>query len=213
VAEWVLAGVAIVLTAAVVVSSLITRSGSQDAAPGSDPPGAAPTTAAPTSTMAPNSKPTDPNLVAEVDFEAGLAGWRPIGGTRIGRASAARAGRWAASFTATGAANQGMAQHRLLRCRPNRSYAATIWVQANRPGVLVEVNLLEYVGGRRYAVDTVGAVLADRQWQRVEVAHLVHRPGATLAVEILVPRGSPRSRVVVDELRVVAHKASFMTHG
>jgi hypothetical protein len=56
-------------------------------------------------------------------------------------AAAARAGRWATSFTVTGAADQGVALDRVLRCRPYRSYAATIWVQASRPGVLVEVNL------------------------------------------------------------------------
>jgi hypothetical protein len=53
----------------------------------------------------------------------------------------------------------------------------------------VEVNLLEYVAGKRFAIDTVGTVLQDRQWQRVEVAHLGIAPGAARAVEVVVPRG------------------------
>jgi hypothetical protein len=214
IAEWLLAAVAIVLTTAVVISSLLNRPGSQEAVPVMDPPAAAPTTtAAPNSTVDATPAARNSNLVVDPGFEAGLVGWRPIGGTRIERASTARGGRWAASFTASGAADQGMALAKVLRCQPNRSYAATIWVQASRPDILVQLNLLEYVGGGRYAIDTVGAVVQDHQWQRVEVAHLAHRPGAALAVEVVLPRGSPWSTVLVDDLQVVAHKASFMIHG
>jgi hypothetical protein len=106
-----------------------------------------------------------------------------------------------------------MALPAVLRCKLGKSYAASVWVRADRPGTLVEVNLLEVVGGRRYATDTVGAVLEGGGWQRVEVAHLAHRPGATLAVEVVLPRGSPRARVLVDELEVTVHKASFMSGG
>lgn len=75
------------------------------------------------------------------------------------------------------------------------------------------MNLLEVVGGRRFAVDTVGAVLRDRNWQRLEVAHLVHRPGATLGLEVVLPCGARRAAILVDDLEVVAHKASFMSGG
>jgi hypothetical protein len=40
-----------------------------------------------------------------------------------------------------------MALAAVLRCKPGKSYAASVWVRANRPGTLVEVNLLEVVGG------------------------------------------------------------------
>jgi hypothetical protein len=106
-----------------------------------------------------------------------------------------------------------MALPAALRCKPGKTYAASVWVRADRPGTLVEVNLLEVMAGRRYATDTVGAVLESGGWQRVEVTHLAHRPGTTLAVEVVLARGSPRARVLVDELEVTAHKASFMSSG
>jgi len=77
----------------------------------------------------------------------------------------------------------------------------------------VELNLLEYVHGRRYATDTVGAVLHNHGWQRLEVVHMVHRPGAALALEVVIPKASRRSTVLVDDLEVVVHKASFMSMG
>jgi hypothetical protein len=214
VAEWILAAVAIVLTAAVVVSSMFTRPGSHEAPSTTDRPAAAPSTAAvPTSTV--QAKPTtgNPASMVQVGFEVGLAGWRPIGPARIQRDPKPRRGRWAARFTGSGPADQGMALPAVLRCQPGKSYAAAVWVRADRPGTLVEVNLLEVVGGRRYATDSVGAVLEGGGWQRVEVTHLGHRPGATLAVEVVLPRGSPRASVLVDELDVTAHKASFMSSG
>jgi hypothetical protein len=106
-----------------------------------------------------------------------------------------------------------MALPAALRCKLGKAYAASVWVRADRPGTLVEVNLLEVVGGKRYATDSIGAVLEPGDWQRVEVAHLAHRPGATLAVEVVLPRGSPPASVLVDELEVTVHKASFMSNG
>jgi hypothetical protein len=212
VAEWLLAAVAIVLTTAVVVGSLFSRTSSQEAPPATDPPSAAPTTAAaPTSTV--HAKPTtsDSDLVVQVGFEAGLEGWQPIGVPRIQQDPLARAGRWAARFDGTGAADQGIAFPAVLRCKPGKSYAATVWVRASRPGTLLQVNLLEYVRGKRYATDTVGAVLGAGGWQRVEVAHLVHRPGATLAFEVVLPGGSPHASILIDDLEVMVHKASFMS--
>ena len=200
------------LTAAVVVGSLFTRSDSARDVPAIDAPAAGPTTpGAPASTVAPGGPTGGGNLAADPGFEAGLAGWRPIGGARIERTAPARGGRWAAGFTATGATDQGMALVEVLRCVPGRSYAASIWVQASRPDALLQVNLLEVVAGRRYAVDTVGTVLGDGRWQRVEVAHLAHRPGATLALELVLPRGSPRSTVLADDVEVTTHTASFMS--
>jgi hypothetical protein len=214
VAEWILAAVAIVLTAGVVVSSMFTRPSSQQGPPATDPPTAAPSTAAaPTSTVPATPMTSNPASMTRVGFEADLAGWRPIGAARIQRDPQARKGRWAARFTGSGSADQGMALPAVLRCKKGRTYAASVWMRADRPGTLVEVNLLEVVGDRRYATDSVGAVLEAGGWQRVEVTHLAHRPGAALAVEVVLPRGSPRASVLVDELEVTAHKASFMSSG
>ena len=214
VAELILAAVAILLTAGVVVSSMFSRPSSHEAPSATDRPAAAPSTAAaPTSTVQVTPRTSNPASMIRVGFEAGLAGWRPIGAARIQRDPGARRGRWAARFTGSGSADQGMALPAALRCKLGKAYTASVWVRADRPGTLVEVNLLEVVGGKRYATDSIGAVLEPGDWQRVEVAHLAHRPGAALAVEVVLPRGSPRASVLVDELEVTAHKASFMSNG
>ena len=213
-AEWILAAVAIMLTAGVVVSSMFTRPSSQQGPSATGPPAAAPSTAAaPTSTVPVTPRTSNPASGVQVGFEADLAGWRPIGAARIQRDPEARRGRWAARFTGSGSTDQGMALPAALRCKKGKIYAASVWVRADRPGTLVEVNLLEVMGGRRYATDTVGAVLESGGWQRVEVTHLAHRSGTTLAFEVVLPRGSPRASVLVDELEVTAHKASFMSSG
>jgi hypothetical protein len=214
VAEWILAAVAMVLTAAVLVSSMVTRPSSHEAPSATDRPAAAPTTAAaPTSTVQATPTTSNPARMVHIGFEADLDGWRPIGAARIQRDPQARQGRWAARVTGSGPGDQGMALPAVLRCKLGKTYAASVWVRASRPGTLVEVNLLEVVGGRRYATDTVGAVLENGDWERLEVAHLAHRPGATLAFEMVLPRGSLRASVLVDELELTVHKASFMSGG
>lgn len=218
-AEWVLAAVAIVLTAAVVIGSMFQHPRSREPDRPGGPPVAAPTTApAPPSTAgsggtAGGGSARAANLVADPGFEAGLAGWLAIGGARVERTGPALAGRWAGGFTAGGRGDQGMVLAGVARCTPGRTYAADVWVRASRPGTLVQVTLLEVAGGRRLAADTVGAALQRGQWQRVEVAHDAHRAGAALAVEVVLPAGSPPATVLVDDLEVVAHPASFMSAG
>jgi hypothetical protein len=218
-AEWVLAAVAIVLTAAVVIGSMFQHPRSREPDEPDGPPAAAPTTApAPPPTTASGGPAGGgtakaANLVADPGFEAGLAGWLAIGGARVGRTGRALAGRWAGGFTASGRGDQGMVLAEVARCTPGRTYAADVWVRASRPGTLVQVALLEVAGGRRLAADSVGAALQQGQWQRVEVAHDAHRADATLAVEVVLPAGSPPATVLVDDLEVVAHRASFMSAG
>jgi hypothetical protein len=174
VAEWLLAAVAIVLTTVVVVGQMVGRPGPPAA---SHPPAASgPPAAGPQATTPP-------------------AAWLPIGGARVERTVPV-------GFTASGQGDQGMALAKLARCTPGRIYAATLRVRTSRPGTLVEVTLLEAVDGRRVAEDTIGAMLPDQAWQRVEVAHEAHLPGTALAVEVVLPRGSPRATVLVDDLEV-----------
>lgn len=206
-AELALAAVAILLTAAVVIGSMFQRPGSR--APGSavGPPAAVSTTGpAPSSTAGGGPAPPG-NLVADPGFEASVAGWLAIGGAKVGRAPVARAGRWAGGFTPTGPGDQGMALTQVLRCTPGSTYAAAVWVRASRPGTVVQVTLLEVADGRRLAADTIGAVLRLGRWQRVEVTHQAHRPGAALAFEVVLPQGSPRATVLVDDLALVAHRS------
>ena len=125
------------------------------------------------------------------------AAWTSVGGARVERTVPA-------GFTPTGPGNQGMAAAGMAGCTPGRVYAATLRVRASQPGTLVQVTLLEVAGGRRFAADTIGALLPDRGWRRVEVAHEAQRPGTALAVEVVLPHGSPRATVMVDDLRVEA---------
>ena len=205
VAEWLLAAVAIVLTAAVIGSSLLGRSDRAPAPPAGDPPAAAPAPAP--------GGPGNGSLVADPGFEAGLAGWRPIGEAPMERAAPGRGGRWAASFTADRVGDQGMALVGVVRGVPGYNYAATLWVQATRPGALLQVNLLEVVAGQRFAVDSVGEVLAGGGWQRVEVNHDAHQPGASLVLELVLPKGTPRSTILVDDLQLVARKGRVLLAG
>jgi hypothetical protein len=186
VAELVLAGVAMALTIAVVVSSMFGRPDQ----PQPDPPA---TSTRPAATSPPVTTPTP-------------AAWRAIGGARVERAAPATAGRVAAGFTAVGAGDQGIALAELLRCAKGRNYAVTVRLRASQPEAVVQVTVLELTDGRRLAADTVGAVLLDRRWQRVEVTHDAHLPGAALALEVVLPRGSPRATVELDGLEVVARR-------
>jgi hypothetical protein len=47
-------------------------------------------------------------------------------------------------------------------------------------------------------------VAADAGWRQVKVEHEGHRPGTALAVEVVLPRGSPRATVLVGDLEVTA---------
>jgi hypothetical protein len=189
-AESLFAMLAVVLTTALVVGSLRAGTALEEPAPAITSPTSpsTPTTTAPapTSTSGTARIPGGDNRLLDPGFEAGLAGWRSIGGARLERGRPPRRGQWAAILTSTATVDQGMARREVLRCRADKTYAATAWVRASKPGMLVEVNLLEYVQGRRYATDIVGAVLQDRGWQRLQVVHMAHRPGAALAVEVVI---------------------------
>ena len=189
VAEWLLATVAIVLTMVVLVGQMVGR-------PDPPGPGAAPDPRAP------------PAATGQPAADPPSAGWLALGGARVEGAEPAGAGRRPGRFTASGPGDQGIALPGLLRCVPGRIYAATLLVRASRPGTLLQVSLLEVAGGRRVAFDTIGAVLTDPGWRRVEVAHEAHRPGTALAVEVVLPRGSPRATVQIGDLEVGPSKAT-----
>jgi hypothetical protein len=189
VAEWLLAAVAILLTAVVLVSQMVGHGGRSGRAPA--PAGPAPPATTRPATAAPP--------VATPD----QAGWRAIGGAQV--EPHAGPGQAQAGFTASGRADQGVALATPGRCVLGRNYAATVRLRASRPATLVTVTLLEVAGGRRGASDTAGALLAGGGWQRVEVVHEGQHPGAGLAVEVVVPRGSPAATVQVAGLEVTGH--------
>jgi len=193
VAEWLLAAVAIVLTAVVVVSQMVGHGGRAGPGPAS-PAGPA----APASTRPPAAAPSEATPPVATPAPAG---WRAIGGARVEQA-AAGPGQALTGFTASGRADQGMALATARRCVLGRVYAATVRLRASGPATLVTVTLLETAGGRRGASDTAGAVLAGSGWQAVEVVHEGQRPGASLAVEVVIPRGSSPATVQVAALEV-----------
>ena len=84
-----------------------------------------------------------------------------------------------------------MALAEVLQCTPGKTYAASLWIRASLPDTLVQATLLEVAGGLVLAASSVGAVLQDQEWRRVEVAHDAHRHGASLAVEVVSPAGAP----------------------
>jgi hypothetical protein len=191
VTEWLLAAVAILLTTVVVVSQMVGHGDRDNPGPGRPARPAPPATTRPPAAAPPVATPAP-------------AGWRAIGGARVEQA-AAGPGQAQAGFTASGRADQGVALATPRRCVLGRTYAATVRLRTSRPATLVTVTLLEVAGGRRGASDTAGAVLAGGGWQAVEVVHEGQRPGAGLAVEVVIPRGSPPATVQVAGLEVTGH--------
>jgi hypothetical protein len=216
-AESILALVAIGITTVMLVGSLLDRPESSAARlPNLLPPaptttGAAATTPSPASTR-PAPAPEDGNLLADPGFEGGLAGWRPVGQAALNRAPDGRQGGWALRLTRGSSRRPGLVHPEVTTLEGNRRYEAAVWFRASRPGVEVEVNLFELRAGKRFAVDTVGAVATAGAWQRLDVSHDAHRKGAVLAVEILAPTLTSGTSLLVDDLAVRAADSAMSSH-
>jgi hypothetical protein len=216
-AESILALVAIGITTVILIGSLLDRPESSAARlPNLLPPaptttGAAATTPSPASTR-PAPAPEDGNLLADPGFEGGLAGWRPVGQAALDRAPDGRQGGWALRLTRGSSRRPGLVHPEVTTLKGNRRYEAAVWFRASRPGVEVEVNLFELRAGKRFAVDTVGAVATAGAWQRLDVSHDAHRKGAVLAVEILAPTLTSGTSLLVDDLAVRAAASAMSSH-
>jgi Carbohydrate binding domain len=145
---------------------------------------------------------TSNNLLANPGFEEGLDGWSAIGGAKLDLADESREGSLALNLTAGGGRAPGVSARHVTESEAHRSYTASAWVRATRPGTTAELNLVEYVGQRRLSTDTSGAVLPGGGWQRLEVTHVTHQPGSELAVEVVVPDLAQRAGVALDDLQV-----------
>jgi hypothetical protein len=130
----------------------------------------------------------------------------------VERVGEGRRGDWGLRLTRGSSRSPGVLHAEVASLKADRRYEASAWVRASRPGVEVQVNLFELRGGKRFAVDTVGAVAEAGQWQRLDVSHDSHRPGATLAVEILAPTLRHGTTLLVDDLTVRASSSSMKTH-
>ena len=215
--ESLLALAAIGLTTAILISSLIDRPESSAARlPNLLPPAPTTTRAVATTpspaTSRPAPEPDDGNLLADAGFEAGLTGWSAVGKAGLERVEQGRSGDWSLRMTRGSSRWPGALHAEVASLKPARRYEASVWFRASRPGVEVQVNLFELRGGKRFAVDTVGAVANAGQWQRLDVSHDTHRPGATLAVELLAPTLASGTNLLVDDLAVRATSSSMSIH-
>ena len=215
-AESILALVAIGITTVILIGSLLDRPESSAARlPNLLPPAPTTTRAAATipspASASPAPAPDDGNLLADPGFEAGPAGWRPIGRAGLDRAPDGRRGGWALRLTRGSTRQPGLVHPEVTVLKDPR-YEAAVWFRASRPGVEVEVNLFELRGGRRFAVDTVGAVATAGAWQRLDVSHDTHRKGAVLALEILAPNLQSGTDLLVDDLAVRAATSAMSSH-
>jgi hypothetical protein len=214
--EGILALAAISLTTFILIGSLIERPESSAARlPNLLPP--APTTTRAAATVPslgsrPAPRPDDGNLLADAGFESGVSGWSAVGKAGLERVEEGRSGGWGLRMTRGSSSRPGALHDEVASLKAGKRYEASVWVMASRPGVEVEVNLFELRGGRRFAVDTIGAVVTAGQWQRLDVSHDTHRPGATLAVELLAPTLASGTNLLVDDLAVRATSSSMSIH-
>jgi hypothetical protein len=213
--EAILALVAIGITTAILLGSLLERPESSAARlPNLLPPAPTTTRAAATIPSPASTRPAAPddgNLLDDAGFEAGLAGWRPVGRAGLQRVDDGRQGGWALRLSRGSSSRPGLLHPAVTRLQAGRRYEATVWFRASRPGTEVQVNLFELRGGRRFAVDTVGAVAKAGTWQRLDVSHDAHRPGDVLAVEILAPTLASGSSLLVDDPAVRAASSTMST--
>jgi hypothetical protein len=202
--ELLAAAVAIVLTTAILLGQLRGPSGADPIGGDHSPQGAAPSSG--TASPGPEGSTSPPRaagaLVEDPGFEAGLGRWQPGQGTRLVRVTEARSGAWAASLAAEQSATPSMGLRQVQRLRLGKEYAVTVWLRAKVPGALVRVDLAEEQGGRRYAIDSAGAVLEGPDWEPLEVVHVTHQPGAVLSIQIAAVELPDGGQVLVDDLSV-----------
>jgi hypothetical protein len=214
--EGILALVAIGLTTFILIGSLLERPESSAARlPNLLPPAPTTTRAAatvPTPVSRPAPKPDDGNLLADPGFESGLSGWTAVGKAGLERVEEGRSGDWGLRMTRGSSRQPGAVHAEVASLKADRRYEATIWFRASKPGVEVQVNLFELRGGKRFAVDTMGAVAPAGEWQRLNVSHDTHRPGATLALELLAPTLASGTDLFIDDLAVHASSRPMSDH-
>ena len=214
--ESILALVAIGLTTAILIGSLVERPESSAARlPNLLPPAPTTTRAAATTPSPSSSRPVpgeSGNLLADPGFETGLGGWKAVGKAGLERVEDGRSGDRGLRLTRGSSRWPGALHAEVASLKADKRYEASVWVKASEPGIEVQVNLFELRGGRRFAVDTVGAIVQAGEWQRLDVSHDTHRPGTTLALELLAPNLASGTNLLVDDLAVRATSSSMSVH-
>jgi Carbohydrate binding domain len=175
------------------------------------------TTSPPTTATPPPSGPRQPvrptpgNLLANGDFEHDLAGWGPSDGGRVDRVRVGHSGGWSVRIRAGGSATQPTAgetaQPGVLATQPvqgqdGRSYEASAWVRASRPGTEAILKLRE-AGDDGDSADVIGVILPDADWHEVAVIHQVQTAGR-LTVEATAGNLRPGQYLLLDQVSVAA---------
>jgi hypothetical protein len=214
--ESILALMAIGLTTAILIGSLVERPESSAARLPNLLPPAPTTTRAAATTPSPSSSRPAPgqsgNLLADPGFETGLDGWSAVGKAGLEQVEESRSGDWSLRMTRGSSRWPGALHTEVASLKADKRYEASVWVKASKPGIEVQVNLFELRGGKRFAVDTVGAIVQAGEWQRLDVSHDTHRPGTTLALELLAPNLASGTNLLVDDLAVRATSSSMSVH-
>jgi parallel beta-helix repeat protein len=138
-----------------------------------------------------------PNLVGNPGFETGTSGWNTSGGgttVSLTRVSGGHSGAWAAELTNTGTA----ATNCTLNDSPNwvltassGTYAATLWVRADKAGGVLKLRLREYSGSTLVGSQTSQVTLTT-SWQPVTLTYTPGAPGvSTLDFNAYVVSAAP----------------------
>ncbi len=178
------------------------------------PTSAAPRTAPSTAAGGPrDSAPPQPlgNLLANGDFERDLGGWGVLGNGQADRVADAHAGGWAVRIRTShpppgrpGSTRPGILAANAVQAEQGRSYEASAWVRASRPGTEVALALREYGAVGETGSDVTGVTLPDRDWHEVAVVHQVHQSGTRLGLELTVTNLRPGGDLLADQLSITA---------
>jgi hypothetical protein len=181
------------------------------------------TTAPPTTTLPPTTVPTPTstpppsgprqpiqrtpgNLLANGDFESGLAGWDPVGRGVLQRVAVGHSGAWSVRITDDGKppgggsapSDPGMVSARAVA---GGSYEASAWLRASRPGTRATLALRESGGVGDGSGDLIGVTLTDAGWHEIAVVHEVVA-GTRMTVEATATNLRPGDGLLVDQVSV-----------
>ncbi len=194
-----------VLAAAVSATIVVVHGKEARRSPAVVPPSAPPT--APARPL----QPTPGNLLANGDFERDLDGWTVLGNGRADRVAVAHSGAWAVRIRANQpeldqprSQRPGIVVASALQSKQGRSYHASAWVHARRPGTEVVLALREYDSAGKTSADVIGVTLPDTGWHEIAVDHQVHQPGARLALEATAINLRPGDDLLVDQVSLTA---------
>jgi hypothetical protein len=146
------------------------------------------------------------NLLANASFEAGMQGWRPIGGARLARSTESTEGGWSLRILADSeaAGPVGITVPDATLTKAGGRYHTNAWVKPSAPGATVTIGLRESKDGRPVpGSNTLGWTVERSGWRRFGAIHVAAQNGSRLALEITARDLPPGGYLDVDD--VVLH--------